>query len=350
MMRRPCAVALSCTSLIFAASPAYSEIRTTPVSGTFNNSQENACIHVSTFYFLTDCFYARQNEQLAGQSLPWTGPTVNPVYYAVNSEHAVPAYVPVPGDDRIAPPMSGTIAIDDRGTPDGMDDTIEAELQVGPAARSVVVNVNELVGGPAGAPPRAVMKWSSIDHVMQATQVDEAMPNDAGGFDYVIASKGFPRLLCRVEDPDDCFPSALAGLTVDGQAAEGTWDGPSPVGLTRDTAMAGNIGASTTAVMHDRACNDNRGDVTCPNHNVVWSASEEPPPGTRNLSEGPGLDNLLLKITTGGDGRVLSLQGFWTNEYRIAAGPPTFQVPEGHNNSWQGGYMQLTAVAPPPVE
>lgn len=349
-MRRLCAVALYCASLILTALPTYSEIRTTPVSGTFNNSQENACIHVSTFYFLTDCFYARQNEQLAGQSLPWTGPTVNPVYYAVDSEHAVPAYVPVPGDDRIAPPMSGTVTIDDRGTPDGMDDTIEAELQVGPAARSVVVNVNELVGGPAGAPPRAVMKWSSIDHVMQATQVDEAMPNDAGGFDYVIASKGFPRLLCRVEDPDDCFPSALAGLTVDGQAAEGTWDGPSPVGLTRDTAMAGNIGASTTAVMHDRACNDNRGDVTCPNHNVVWSASEEPPPGTRNLSEGPGLDNLLLKITTGGDGRVLSLQGFWTNEYRIAAGPPTFQVPEGHNNSWQGGYMQLTAVAPPPVE
>lgn len=344
-MKKLCALAFSCAAFTFAY-PAIGEIVASNVRGTFNKSQENACIHVSTFFFLTDCFYSRQNEQLAGQSLPWTGPTVNPVYYAVDSEHAVPTYLPVPGDDRISPSMSGTVKIDDQGTPDGMDDTIEASLRVGPAARSVVVNVNELVGGPAGAPPRAVMKWSSIDHVMEKTPVDEATPNASGGFDYVIASKGFPRLLCRVEDPDDCFPSALAGLTVDGQQAEGTWDGPSPVGLTRDTAMAGNVGASTSAIMNDRACNDNRGDVTCPDHNVVWSESAEPIPGARNQAEGPGLDNLLLKITTDDNGRVLRLQGFWTNEYLIATGPPTFQVPDGHNNSWQGGYMQLTGVEP----
>jgi hypothetical protein len=299
------AVTLSFFSLAQAAQ------KVTSVKGTFNTSQENACIHVSTFFYLTDCFYSRVNEEIIGQKLPWTGPTVNPVYYPVDSEHAVPTYVPVRGDDRFAPPMKGTLTINDQGTRDIADDTLQGTLIVGPAVRSVVVNVNELAGGPGGAPPRAVMTWDNITHTLAETAFDRATKNDHGGYDYVIASKGFPRR-------------------------------PSEYGVTRDTEMEGNVGAQTTAVINGYRCFDNRGDITCPNHNVVWSASIEPAQGDTNINEGPGFDNLLLKISTDDQANILSVKGFWTNEYLIKGGPGFFQVADGHNNSYQGGFLQLT--------
>jgi hypothetical protein len=316
----------------------------TPIEGTFNNSQENACIHVSTFFYLADCFYSRHNEEIMGQELPWTGPTVNPVYYPVDSPHAVPTYVPVPGDDRIAPPMTGELRIDDRGTDAPDDDLISGTLIVGPAARSVVVNVNELAGGPGGAPPRAVMTWTDIVHTLPASPVNTATPNDAGGFDYVIAARGFPERLCLTDDPTDCYPSARAGLTTDGQNAVGRWRGPAAVGVTRDAALENNPGTRTTAVINGYRCVDNRGDVTCPNHNVVWSPAEEPDPGVASFNEGPGLDNLLLRVITDAEHRVISAEGYWTNEYLIKGGPDFFNVPEGHDNSYQGGYMQMRGL------
>lgn len=325
-----------------AATLAAARVTDTAVRGQFNAAQENACIHVSIFFYLTDCSYARSHAEVAGQQLPWTGPTVNPVYYAPGTAHAVATYTPVAGDDRIAPALAGTLSVDDRGTADGTDDLISGRLDVGAAARSVVANVNELAGGPAGRPPRAVISWSSITHTLEPTAVHTATPNAHGGFDYVIASKGFPTRICRTEDPADCFPSALAPKTTDGQRGEGVWAAPGEVGITRDSAMDGNVGARTTAVMADYQCSDNRGGITCPSHNVVWRNAEEPPPGARNLSEAPGLDNLLLRVATDARGRVLTAEGFWTQEYRIDAGPGTFQVPDGHDNSWQGGYLQLT--------
>ncbi|MEC9374741.1 MAG: hypothetical protein VYA80_00045 [Pseudomonadota bacterium] len=313
----------------------------TKVSGTFNNSQENACIHVSKFYFLTDCFYSRLNAEVGGQKLPWTGPTVNPVYYEAGSENANPRYIPVPGDERISPKMDGTITIDDQGTEDFNDDTISAEWFVGPAARSVVVNVNELAGGPGGAPPRAVMSWSKITHILSPTIVDSSADNEWGGATYVIASKGFPERLCRNEDPEDCYPSAYAGLTTNGQTDEGNWNGPKTVGVTRDTEMEGNVGASTFAEISDYKCVDNRQQITCPDHNVVWSQSEEPKIGAVDGNEGPGFDNLLLRVATNSNNQVISAEGYWTNEYFILGGPKFFQVAEGHDNSYQGGYLDL---------
>lgn len=315
----------------------------TAVQGSFNSSQENACIHVSIFFYLSDCSYARSHAAIAGQDLPWVGPTVNPVYYLPGSPHAVPDYVPVAGDDRIAPALTGTLVIDDRGTRDAADDRIAGTLVVGPAARSVVANVNELAGGPAGRPPRAVISWTAMTHRLEPTPVSGATRNAAGGFDYVIGSKGFPTRICRAADARDCFPSARAPKTTDGQKGEGVWAAPASVGNTRDSAMDGNAGARTSAVMEGYHCTDNRGGITCPSHNVVWRNAEEPAPGARNLSEAPGLDNLLLRVVTDAGGRVVAAQGYWTQEYRIDAGPDAFQVPEGHDNSWQGGYLELEA-------
>jgi hypothetical protein len=343
-MRKAQAIAALFTALLVWPVVAGARVTETAVRGSFNASQENACIHVSIFFYLTDCSYARSYAEVGGQQLPWTGPTVNPVYYARGSAHAVPAYTPVPGDDRISPALDGTLRIDDRGTVTADDDLISGTLVVGPAARSVVANVNELAGGPAGRPPRAVISWSSISHTLAATAVHAATRNARGGTDYVIGSKGFPARICRAQDAADCFPSALAPKTTDGQRGEGVWAAPGKIGITRDTAMDGNVGARTSAVMADYECTDNRGGITCPSHNVVWRNTEEPLPGARNLSEAPGLDNLLLRVSTDTEGHVVTAEGFWTNEYRIDAGPTTFQVPEGHDNSWQGGYLQVTGV------
>ena len=328
-------------AICFLATAAEAAGTTTKVSGRFNNEQENACIHVSLFFFLTDCTYAANRPEMAGNELPWTGPTVNPIYYEIGSAGAEPTHEPQVGDGRIAPSMSGTLTIDDRDTADPLDDLISGEFEVGPAARSVVANVNELAGGPAGRPPRAVITWSRITHTLEPTGFHAATRNSNGGFDYIIGSKGFPERICRKEDPTDCFPSAHAPKTVDGQDAD-VWAAPASIGLTRDEAMDGNIGAVTTAFMHDYTCTDNRGDITCPSHNVVWRNADEPAPGERNLSEAPGLDNLLLKVVTNKSGQIVSVDGFWTQEYPIEAGPDMFQVPEGHNNSWQGGYLSLT--------
>ena len=94
--------------------------------------------------------------------------------------------------------------------------------------------------------------------------------------------------------------------------------------------------------MADYTCADNRGGIVCPAHNVVWKNGREPAPGERNISEAPGFDNLLLRIHTDAAKRILSVEGFWTQEYSLEAGPADLNVPEGHDNSWQGGFLQLT--------
>lgn len=318
---------------------------TTALSGRFNNSQENACIHVSKFFHLTNCMYTDNQPVVGGNPLPWTGPTVNPVYYERGSEHAKPTYVPVVGDDRIAPTLEAKLVVDDRGTRDLADDMLAGTLTVGPAARTVVANVNELAGGPGGPPPRAVVSWSAIEHTLAPTPVTSAR-REGGGRLYVIASKGFPERLCMKAEPTDCFPSAHAPRTIDGSSVH-VWAGPAKIGITRDTAIDGNAGASTAATMLDYQCEDNRGGIVCPKHNVVWRNGDEPEPGVRNVSEAPGLDNLLLRVRTDAAGRILSVEGFWTQEYLLDAGPPNLNVPAAHNNSWQGGFLELHSAGDP---
>ena len=88
---------------------------------------------------------------IGGQELPWVGPTVNPVYFAPDSPHAVPGYAPKPGDDRIKPAMTGTLTIDDRGTPDGSDDLISGTAGRGPGGAQRGEQ-HQFPGRPAAAP------------------------------------------------------------------------------------------------------------------------------------------------------------------------------------------------------
>jgi hypothetical protein len=173
--------------------------------------------------------------------------------------------------------------------------------------------------------------------------VTTAAPDGDGGTVYIIGSKGFPERLCRKEDPSDCFPSARAPRTGDGPNVH-QWAGPARIGITRDTAIDGNVGGNTTAVMADYTCADNRGGIVCPQQLVVWRNDREPAPGERHVSEAPGLDNLLLRIRVDAGRRIRSVEGFWTQEFSMDSGPPHLNVPAGHDNSWQGGFLQLTGA------
>ncbi len=53
---------------------------TTNLLGTFNNPQENGCIHVSLFFNRVDCSYSHRRAELNGKPIPWVGPVVDPVY------------------------------------------------------------------------------------------------------------------------------------------------------------------------------------------------------------------------------------------------------------------------------
>ena len=342
MRKSPRTLILTLSVLTIQAGASYAVADTplpgqqTTVSGHLNGTQDNACIHVTSFVFGADCSYARSYPKLGGLELPWVGPTVNPVYFARGSVHADPNYKPKPGDDRIAPTLDGVIAVDNRGTPDPLDDQLSARLTVGPVARSVVTNVNELRGGTGGAAPRAVQQWDSLTHTVAPVTVNFAERNEHGGFDYVVAEQGFPSLICMKDNPEDCFTSENAPTTVGGMGHAGRWKEPGSLPNTRDPVlggkMGGNPGTVSTGKFKGMTCQDNRGGVLCQEGIVVWDSD----------NEDSGWDNLLLKVSTDSEANVVEAAGFWTNEYYIPGGPPPFELADHeHNNSWQGGYLTV---------
>jgi len=304
------------------------EIIETPVTGAFNRSQENGCYLISVFYYRVDCSYSNRRKTFKDKPIPWVGPTANVVYYSPDSPHALPDYTPKPGDDRVALTLNGYISVNDRGTESGADDTIAGTWQVGPAARSVTTRT-----GQDGGLVRVVESWQRVDHMMPATPVDSAVPNDLGGFDYVIGSKGFPQRICRKKDSEDCFPSVEAPWLTDGKWGVDVWEMPSDLPIAREPAMGGNQGSRTTAVFEDYRCIDYASGTECARGVGLWSGLED-----------PGVDNLLLKLTTDARGRVIQAQGFWTNEFRLGAGPKSLRTPDGGDDSWLGGYLELTGM------
>lgn len=314
--------------LSFTAPAALSRTEKAILDGTFSRAQENGCLHVSAFYYRVDCGYSADRKPLnkTGQPWPWVGPTINAVYYAPNHPESVPEYVPTIGDDRRAPWLIGTIEIDDRGSRSPGDDRISGEFLIGPTARNVVVRMD-----PASRRPvRVVESWERLTAVFPATPVNSAVQNSAGGFDYVIATKGFPARLCRHDSPEDCFPSASAAPVSAGAQAEGGWQQISTASLNRGTFLGGNAGATATATFTGYRCVASIAGNDCTTSPLVFGARSK-----------PGLDNLLLHIATDNRAHIIAVIGFWTQEFRLDGGPQRLAVPAGEANSWFGGVMEL---------
>lgn len=299
---------------------------TTPVAGALG-PVENGCLLVSAFYFGVDCGYTRRDDP----QRPWVGPTLGPVYFAPDDPHGVPTYTPGTDEQPYSPALQGTIAVDTRDTPVGSDDLVSGQLIVGPAQRSHLSRIDDNT-----PPQRAVERWTQISHTWPPTAVTYATPNAAGGFDYVIASLGMPPRLCRQKAPQDCFPSALASMTGDGRWGANTWAQASPIPVGRSPLLGGNVGLQTTGVIEGYLCADTAGGAQCEHGVNLWGSRED-----------PGWDNVLLLVRTDSQGRVMSAEGFWLNEYRVDAGPPDLRGPSGQDNSWLGGYWMLTGAGHP---
>lgn len=297
--------------------PAGAAVVQTSVVGSLG-AAENACTQIMRILTATDCTYG--NDRAA--SLGWNGPAAVGGYYAIGSAGDSASYIPAAGDGKIAPAITGIVAIDDGDTVgDGSDDFVSAELVIGAAAR----NVNVRNGG------QAVERWGSLTHTLAATPVSTATANAFGGFDYVIGLQGFPQLICAASPGAGCFASEHAPFPI--PQLPGFWAGyePGGIGIERNANQGGNAGATTTAVFAGYSCSQLFGATDCTTSTVVWGAGED-----------PGFDNLLLRIVTNSAGLVVSAQGYWTQEFRIE-----FQEPSPGDNSWFGGTLTLGAQAVP---
>lgn len=316
-------------SAVAMARPAVAEIVNSPIAGTFNEPQENGCVFVSVYYYRVDCSYSRLWPAVAERTIPWVGPTRSSVYYRLASAHAVPSYTPVAGDDRIPLNFNGSIAIDDRGTVEPVDDTLSAVLVVESAARNSQTRARA-----KGAPLiRVVESWRSLTHRMIATAVNGVMPNASGGWDYVIAEKGLPPHLCAAKAENGCFPSANAPDVAEGKWSAGYWAQPVDVGLTRSRLLDGNSGATTTVEIEGYRCQAQVAGDACQSGFGLWGAAT-----------GRGVSNLLLRVSTNRQRRVTAVTGFWTMEYRLDAGPATIGGEHGEDNSWYGGLLTARGV------
>jgi hypothetical protein len=303
---------------------AQADFVTTELHGVSEQQQENVCLHLSAFLYQADCSYARERPAIGGKHAPWVGPSGNPVYYRINSPESRPDYQHKVGDYRITPPWTAELTIDDASTPDiGSDDRVSGRFIIGAASRSIVARAG-------GGIHQAVETWSRITHQLDATPVSSATRNSFGGFDYLIASRGWPDRLCLKGQPQDCFPAAQAPEIADGKWAAGSWGAPSHVPIGRDANLGGNVGGTTRAVIEDYQCADDTVGLDCRTSPILWGQGH-----------GPAFDNLLLAASTDAHGHIRSVKAFWTQEMRLEVGPPDLQPPPPHANSWVGGYMEL---------
>lgn len=288
---------------------------------------ENGCLVVSLFYYEVDCsFTGSSPTPTAGKALQWVGPTLGPVYFSPSDPKAVPGYTPGEHEAGFAPPVTGLLMVDDRGTASTKDDQISGTLSIGAAMRSHLSRVNE-----KSPVRRAVESWLRITHTLAPTPVNSATKNARGGFDYVIALKGMPSRLCLKANAKDCFPSPSAPLITDGKWGAGTWMGPGTVPVGRSPALGGNVGTRSTAVIDSYHCTDNAGGKLCKRGIDLWDGAED-----------PGWDNILLTVSTDASGNIIRAEGFWTDEFRVDAGPPAVRGPPGQDNSWRSGHFLVT--------
>jgi hypothetical protein len=332
---------LLATGVLGLALPAHAQVAVA-ISGAQGKS-EATCTQINRLFGSADCTYGGTNA--VGTALGgWTGPSQGAAYYALGSAGDSITYVPVPGDARINVPITGTLNI----TGSGAGASIDGTIIVGAAARNVPLN----------PPARAVQRWSSITHTIASTAVNSATANVAGGFDYVIASRGAPELIC-IAGGGACFGNHESGANEQTGPA-GFWGvagvgGVKPgFGIENFDALAGipatgttdqrNFGATTTAVVADPTC-----DATARTPPAVAFCS--PVGGNVNLwgptgPEDPGWENLILLFSTDAAGNITAGRAYWTQNFRFGLFPGQ---PPGDDSEQLGTFTFTGSAAADPM-
>ncbi len=294
---------------------------------------EGACTQINKLFGTFDCTYGGTN--LVGTPGGWSGPSLGGSYYAAGSVGDSTAYAPVPGDGKLAPTITGQFVI----TGTGGTATVAGTIIVGPAVRNIAT----------GQATRAVQRWTSITHTLAATPVSTAVANGAGGFDYVIGSRGVPAQIC-LAGGGACFGLHESGAdTVAGPV--NSWGvagvaGTKPaVGITSMEWVAGagatgttdqtNVGATTTGVIAGASCesNDTTVPLDCIAGATLWGIGED-----------AGFDNLIMAFSTNAAGDITSGRAYWTQDYYIDLAGGPFDT-----NSDSSGTFTFTGTAAGPL-
>jgi hypothetical protein len=285
------------TALLGALPGAQAATEVYNISGSMGSSL-NICFNIAVSLNNRDCSYAHTRTP---PTPTWDGPKLGGSFYPKGSIGDNINYSPpaAGNDGKLSPPVSGTLTIDDNGTPaDGTDDTISATWIIGAA----VFNVS------TGNGDKALERWDSMTQVMDATPVNAATPQSGGGFEYIIGSRTVPNVggtgqtqigkptpdpLCSAANPSICWPTELAPATTTGP---GFWDPtygtlPNPannrIGIERSvgfgqyppgTALPSpqpNIGGTATGTIQGYECIDNTGDTDCISSESLFGAGLE---------------------------------------------------------------------------
>jgi hypothetical protein len=336
----------------------------TITAGTFSEVEQR-CTQIDSLFANTDCTYGRNRPQPVDpenpDGVPWMGPLFGGGHYAPGSPGAVLGYIPTSGvevppdsltgvfipappDGKIQAVVTGTLSINDNGTPgNAADDKISSAFSIGPIVRNVST----------GATTRANQSWTSMNHVMAEITVSSAAANANGGIDYVIGSRGFPTTRCSNTDAADCFPTANSSNSFS-QGRFWADIPPKQVGIERSGLMGdpdlglkapvqpppaipkGNVGGQSTATFVGQTCSATSVPPIddCISSPLVWGGGEP-----------AGFDNIIMQVSTDSSGAITSALAYYSEEYRIAFGG----APAGYDNSSDSGTYSFTAPAPVPT-
>jgi hypothetical protein len=276
-----------------------------------------------------------------------TGPYSTTAFYDFGRTPAVWSvdYVPTFGDQKIEQRVAGSVTVDDNGTPaNGADDRLGFSFTLtSPFGGDILRRINNNV----------VDRYSSMTQVLAPVGVTTATPNATGGFDYVIASDGFPDLL-PYADPNDATNNGRTVGSVEslasfsgGVADPLRWTGwPANAGFG---SLEGNFGARTTGTITNPQCINRSGRTDCRNSTVSFGPREVGPnqaPGGGTTAEDVGWDQLLLRVSTDADGLVVALAGFSVEEFKPFGTAPcgTAQTAAAACDSYNTGYFTASSV------
>jgi iron complex outermembrane receptor protein len=281
-----------------------------------------------------NCMYNGGPAQLSNQPLgEVTGPFGQVSYY---DSLATPgafdaAFEPSPGDGKIEQVITGTVTIDDAGTPgDGSDDLISFTLTFTSPGGGDIIRYLDGSG--------VVDRYTSMTQVLTNAPVSSATPNAQGGYDYVIGSQGFPSLRSFAEAP--CEGQIFGSVDCGGSFTPGIvdpnrWSGVSVAGIG---SLEGNIGVRTVGTLVGYQCAQDVDE--CTSSSVSFGPRIANPSAVTR--EDVGWDQLLLRVSTNANGNVINLAGFDVQEYTVFGPPPPCgSDPESIRpcNSWIAGYF-----------
>ena len=361
------------------AGPVHAIPTVTDISGSLGKA-ENTCVSPIAIFTDQTCSYSG-GEDIAVATTGvnrWMGPLDSGGFYPIGTlidpnieggygcpdiaacPAGTPPFLPFVGDGKVNLPITGSITIEDNNSPgSGADDSISGTFTIGAGERGVSTSDG-----------KAVERWDSITHTIPSKVVDSATPNGMGGFDYVVASEGFPGLIGTAIDD---YPSEL-GSTATGDTIppdENVWTtlGGNPIPgmlpfthevVTYAPGTAGggdvepNIGVATTAVAVNLTCEDGDGDsspgwTNSPPANEIRDCDPAIDPADGNpfgagstwALSGPEFDNLILSVRTDANNRIVSADAFYALEYLI----PGLGGNPGKNDSYVGGTLTFAGNA-----